>query len=570
MNAVIQELEDYSLLAIDTETTGLDWNDQVFSIQISNGKNSYYINFNREHPHPFSKPYIVEAFKPLWDNKNITWVAHKALFDMIFLAKMGIKLQGRVVCTMGLPKWYQNNKRSYSLDALLSEYGKAKDDRVMAYIKEHKLHTMEQRPGKKTKGKKLHFDRVPFELISEYGMEDTNLTYFLYQKISKSEFHVEQNLSKLVCVCLDMHIKGILLNVRAILEAKDRLEIEIDQVKSEISDMAGRPYAGGRKFIEYICDKFHLRLPKKEESGNIITDKDTLSKQKHVIFQKIVQVRNLEKMKGTYLESFLYYHENGVIHPSPNPFGTATGRFSYSNPNFQNIPKDDPHKIRSFFLPFRNHTFLAIDYEQQEFRIFVDYLGHRKLIYDIMEGKDVHQATADLMKCDRKSAKALNFLLIYGGGVGLLAQKLGISQMEATRLRVRYFEAIKGAEKLIGDIQRKALRNGFITNWAGRRLYLPRGDKTYIMPNHLIQSSGADVMKQALIECHRYLEDKKSFISATIHDEILFQIENFELENTNIVNDLKNIMESVYSPVSGMKLTCSCSLGTNWGNLKEL
>jgi DNA polymerase-1 len=234
---------------------------------------------------------------------------------------------------------------------------------------------------------------------------------------------------------------------------------------------------------------------------------------------------------------------------------------SYSNPNLQNIPKEDepedltkPYIVRESFIPRDGYHFVSLDYDQVEYRLMLDYAGEMKVIRRVLEGEDLHQVMADMVGVSRKIAKTLNFAVLYGSGSDNIAKMLGISSSQASELKLQYFGRLPKVSNFISRVKSVGRARGYIVNWMGRRCHLDNRKFAYRLPNHLIQGGAADVIKQAMIVNADYLRRKRSFMTVQIHDDILHEIHNSELD---IVPDIKKIMESVYTPKNGMKLTVS-------------
>ena len=274
-------------------------------------------------------------------------------------------------------------------------------------------------------------------------------------------------------------------------------------------------------------------------------------------------------MVGTYYSSFLHLlGGDGRLRATINQAGTESGRFSYMNPNLQNIPKQDEDGlefyVRKCFIPAPGFTLYSIDYQQQEFRLMLDYAGDKKLIHAINNGADVHQATADLIGISRNQAKTINFGLLYGMGVEKLAKALGLTEKEARDIKLDYFGKLPLVERFIRSVTKTGEARGFIYNWMGRRCYIEKKEWAYILPNHLIQGSGADVIKDAMNSIDHFLKPYESRMVLQVHDELVFEIKKGEEE---IVEPIKKIMEDVYQPRNGMKLTCSTEFSTvSWGH----
>jgi DNA polymerase-1 len=254
--------------------------------------------------------------------------------------------------------------------------------------------------------------------------------------------------------------------------------------------------------------------------------------------------------------------------------GTDTGRFSYSDPNLQNVPKEESGtwRVRRAFRPTAPEWCLVmIDYAQMEYRLMLDYAGQMDVIRKILEeGLDVHQATSTSMDVDRTSAKTLNFMLLYGGGTAKLAAALGISIEKAGQLKHRYFKRLEKIRAFSRNIINKAEGRHFVFNWAGRVCHFPEVQTkkgpdrlAFRAPNHVIQGGCADVVKRAMVRCHEFLRAYSSRMLLQVHDEIVFEVHRSELD---IVPELRKIMETAY-PHRHLPLTCDVEHSwTSWGD----
>ncbi len=572
-HAIVASLKQTGSYGLDTETTGLSIEDRLFSIQISDGIASYYFNFNEMPDHlgmDIPDEYrlihdLLGDLQPVFNNPDSTWFVHNALFDMRMLGHAGLHIKGHVHCTLSVAKQINNSAIGYSLDKCLKRAGLGeKDDKVAEYVKTHKLYDMAVVPGKKGREKRMHYEQVPFKLMTEYGLSDALNVWKLGQYQLKNLPDMGKDLyameSKLLPVVAKMEAVGMQLDVGYTKDCADEGARQILRLKTELSSITGETYIPGPKWLKSILAKFKIPVQINPATGNPILDKKALEKIEHPLVKKLLELRHTEKFTGTYFNSFLHFASvKGVVHATPRPAGTVTGRFSYSNPNLQNVPNvvdgPDPRKC---FVPREGYSFLAIDYRQQEYRLMLDYAGETNLIEAVNSGVDVHQATADLMGVQRKFAKTLNFMLLYGGGAATLAEGLGVTLAEAEHLKRLYFSKLPKVERFIKNVIGTARSRGFVFNWAGRRLRLHGYSTAYQMPNHLIQSSGADVIKHAMVKIDGMLKYWRTRLLLTIHDELLFEVTNYEL-NT-MPNRIKGIMENIYVPFNGVKLECDVSI----------
>lgn len=557
-------------LGFDTETYGTDFNDRMFAMQIANGTNTYYFNF---HDYGTSIPRLersyIEKLRPIFEERGKLWYIHNAKFDLRRLGIEGIYIKGRVHCTQMCERFINNQYNGYSLDACLKRRGRQKDDAVMEYIREEKCWEWQEQTGKKTRKKKLFFDQVPFDIMFKYGCIDADEVFKLGQeqraqlkgeKYYENDLHLEQ-------ICYLMEEYGIRTNKSY---AASGYEYEMAQKNlciARLEDIAGEKYKTGPKWLANKLDMFGVLYEKNPRTGNPVFDKASLSKINHPIVENIINYRRHEKYATTYYST---YKEQDEIHAFIKTWGTDTGRFSYAEPNLQNVPKEEelsadiPFQVRGCFQPREDHCFVMVDFDQQEFRLLLDYAGEFELIRKINEhGEDVHQATADMVGVTRKMAKTLNFGLLYGMGADKLADALKCSVIEAKEIKRKYFARLPKVRRFINGVINKAKDKGVIKTWVQRKLYFPNKELAYKAPNFLIQGGCGDIMRLAIVDCHQVLKDLRSKILLSVHDELLFEIHKEELD---IIPAIVNIMENTYEPFNGMKLTCGVEHSwESWG-----
>lgn len=222
----------------------------------------------------------------------------------------------------------------------------------------------------------------------------------------------------------------------------------------------------------------------------------------------------------------------------------------------QNVPKEEdstePYVVRGCFVPRPGHVFVSMDYSQMEYRMMAAYANEVSIIERVMKGEDFHQVTADLFGVTRKTAKTLNFAILYGAGEEKLAFMLGVAREEARRLKLKYFMALPRVEKLIDDVIRTGKSRGYVKNWLGRKM---RAEFffAYALPNHLIQGGGADVVKTAMIRIDKEFPDVKMVLQ--VHDQLVFDMTPDQYVH---IPRIKEIMESVWT-MNGMKLEVDVS-----------
>jgi DNA polymerase-1 len=562
---------------LDTETYGTEFWDRMFALQIATGTAVWYFNF---HDYGAGVPYLgraetVQALFPALSDSEQVWYIHNAKFDLRRLALEGAKLAGAVHCTQMCERFIYNQHQKYSLAACLDRRGLHKDDAVAAYIQKHKL-------WEKGNTSKKYYEKVPFEIMFNYGCMDAEKVRILgiEQREQLQQHAFYHNDTELQKVCYEMEEIGMCVRTDY---ANKGLEYELQQQRNtanELSALAGEPFRSGPKWLRSIFDRHGVPYRTNPKTGNPCFDKRELDAIDHPIADLIREYRRHEKYAGTY---YKVYAENDVIHAQIKLHGTDTGRFSYAEPNLQNVPKEEeledsiPVQVRGCFAPRSpDHCFVMVDFNQQEFRLMLDYAGEMALIKRINDhGEDVHQATADLVGITRKQAKTVNFGLLYGMGVEKLAAQLGVSVAEAKQIKQQYFAKLPNVQRLIRAIIEKAERQKYVTTWVGRKLYVPqpwRDPDTgglvrfeYVMPNHLIQGGCGDIARQAMVPAHHLLkrETTNSFMCLQVHDELLFEIHRSEL---GVIPDIVSIMENTYRPFNGMRMTCGVDHSwVSWG-----
>ncbi len=560
--------------------------DKMFSLQIASEQETFYFNFHDYggYEHVCDRSEIMAALKPLFNKKRVTWFIHNAKFDLHRLLNDGASISGRVHCTQAIEKLLYNQYMRYSLDACLRRRNREKNDKVAEYIKTHKLYTTYEVEGKKRKVKDKHYDQVPFDIMTEYGCDDAADVLFLGLDQLADKDHLDQELydteCELVKTCLFMERRGVKVDTEYVKKAKEYEAGCLEDAISEASELANEEFRNGPKWLRAAFDRCGQGYNINPKTNNPIFDKHALEKMDSPIAGIVKEIRTREKYIGTYYSSFIHYADSeDVIHANIRQAGTDTGRFSYSDPNLQNIPKEEDFEkgsfqVRKCFVPRKDYCFVMIDFDQQEFRLMLDYAGEHELIKNIMENDlCVHQATADMVGVERKPAKTLNFGLLYGMGPEKLGKALKIPTSEAKETRGLYFSRLPKVKKLIKDVQDTAKRRGYIHTWAGRKLWFDKKvydpetgkviDLSYKAPNHLIQGGCGDIARKAMNKLANYLKYTNSHMIIQVHDEIVFEIHKDDL---HIVEDLQKIMEDIHQPENGMKLTCGVEHSwVSWG-----
>lgn len=576
LSDVIQKLSKAQELGLDTETTGLQWKDRLFSIIISDADDSYYFSY-QEYPHeeallPRS---TIWELREIFSNPHSTFFIHNAKFDWNMLYKEGLEIKGRVWCTYAIERVIRNNyfpESLYSLDDCSQRnLGLSKADDVEKYIEKHKLFTRVSIPGKKRIEKHPHFDKVPLDIISKYAKQDAKLhrTLGMWQQKELERLekiypargplpaitNIANNEVRLTRTCAKMERLGVKVDVDYIKEAIAYETSQQENLKRTFKNLTGMDFQDGPKLLTEAFKKRGL-TPGVTTKGNASFTADILEGMNDELSATINSIRKIEKRIGTYYSSFLYCKDDkDIIHPNLKQCGTVTGRFSCTNPNLQNVPKEEnenEYHIRGCFVPREGHTFISIDYAQQELRLLLDYAGEKELIAQINSGMDCHQAMADMVGIPRKTAKTLTFALLYGAGVAKIAAQLGITEDEAFKLKKEYFGKLPGVRKFVNMVPRVAKQRGFICNAFGRVCHVDDPDFAFTAVNHLIQGTGGDAIKFAMNRIDEELPEVRMVLQ--IHDELLLEVlpDQFDL-----IPKVQSIMENVYTSRNGVILKTS-------------
>jgi DNA polymerase I-like protein with 3'-5' exonuclease and polymerase domains len=572
-------LASVEYLSLDTETTGLYpyKDDKMFALVIGclveHETVAFYFTDEMIHN-------VYVGVNNLLKDPNRKWLFFNAKFDMHFLYKMGFEdIAGLIYDGKTGARIEFNDHMQYSLAACAERVGLSKSNEVDRFIVEKDLFRRVEVPGKDTIQRIPMYDKVPLDIISRYALQDAAVTFDLVkQQLNnikiKDECRPEnvpsildllKNESRLLKTVFNMERTGLRIDEAYVLEAIYYEQTREKFHRRRFEDKTGKQYMASPKLFANVFAK-QQHLWKYTEKGNPSFTSDVLTDIKNkggpdidTVAAHVLCIRDA-KSRLDFYNGFLYYMDaSGVVHPNLDPAGTATGRFSSSAPNFQNLTseeEDAEYLIRRSIIPHNPGDYLvSIDYNQQEYRMMLDYSGQMDLIAAINDGLDVHDATAQLMGVTRKEAKTLNFMLLYGGGAQKLADELGISLEKAKELKRLYFSKLPKVRAFIEAVTNTAKTRGHVFNWFGRRLHFPNPEHAYRAPNAVIQGGCADVTKIALNRTDDKIKELKlkTRLILTVHDEIILNVPPDELHFIPVV---KEIMESAY-PYRNIQLTCS-------------
>lgn len=516
----------------------------------------------------------LSPFAAIFADADLTACAHNAKFEGRFLRVACIPVHARLWCTEVFARVQYNDHLSYSLANCASRMGLAKEDGVKKYMDSHKLY------GKTLRGKKdYHFWKVPRTIIEPYNRLDAELSLRLYEDQRDTFRGWDESADHIYPVVglelhttpqlLDMEHRGIRLDISYCNRALAYERKRSAGAKLEFECSAGGALTDSAKALRPIFDRFQLSYGRTDK-GNASFREDELKRQSsHPLVRCILEHRDAEKRATTYFENFLnLVSPEGRLHANIRQAGTATGRFSCSDPNVQNFTDDEesktPYPVRRAFIADPGYKIVSIDFAQMEYRLLMDEAGEDKIIDAILSGLDVHQATADLMGVDRKTAKNCGFALLYGAGSEKLAMMSGVTKQRASEIRDIYFRSLPAVARYTQNLMNYGRVAPYSYNWLGRRYHIPK-EYIYKIPNYRIQGGCADIFRQALLNVREVLRGTRSYAMLPIHDELVFSIHESEM---HLIPALKEAMISGYSH-KRLPMDVSVSIGDNFHDLVE-
>jgi len=581
-DAVREVLHKISLeerVALDTETSGLHiyGPDRILSLIIASPSEVYYFNFNDTPDHlgqviSGTSLLSLDLINPIVQAcKGVVFI-HNARFDISVLEKYGANLDStKIFCTQAISRVDCNVRASVSLANMAKVVGEEKSKELDKYISKHKLYEWIHVPGK-TRKKNAFYDQVPLEIMQPYAEMDAKVTLklgeYLISNIRKQDRiipvgrpkleQVKKNELDLIMPINRMERRGILTDPEYIQKAYEHECAIYHEAMGEFQEKTGVAFVDSNKVFSEVFDGLGVKYPRTEK-GNPSFKDEALVKMDHPITDIIKKYRKAHKKANTYYRNFLDMAVNNVLHCRFMASGARTGRLSCTTPNLQNVPKRGEDKslfpVRRCFIPRPGLPLVMIDYDAMEYKLLMDYAGEMAVIKKVLEGYDVHQATADMLGKTRDQAKTINFALLYGMGQDALAKKLKCSVDEAKDIKEQYFDRLPNIAKLISEVTYRAESRGFIFNWFGRRYYFTRNE-CYKAPNYLIQGGCADIMKRAMIQIDKLLADKNTNMLLQVHDEIVFEFDQNEMD---LVPQIKKIMGGVF-PSRHLPLTASADI----------
>ena len=585
LDKLIKNASRAKTLALDTETTGLDYMDSDLvgiSMSFTPGE-AFYIPINhKDNSSPqLDMDYVLEELRPLLEDSEQKIIGQNIKFDMNILSQHGINISSIKNDTMMM---------SYVLDASATRHNL---DALSSYYLGYKTSTFEDVAGKGVK--QVTFDEVSIADATHYAAEDADITLRLYEELL-SKLESVESLKKLnedieiplIEVLSEMEQNGAVLNSKILNAQSKDLSNRIKKIEKKAYGLAGDEFNLGstKQLREIFFDKLGYRVIKKTPGGQPSTDEKVLAElaEEYELPKILLEHRTLSKLKSTYTDKLpnQISISTGKVHTSFHQAVTTTGRLSSSDPNLQNIPirTEDGRRIRQAFEPSKGHKFVSADYSQIELRVMAHMSKDEGLLTAFQDGEDVHSKTAsEVFNVDieavttdlRRNAKAINFGLIYGISAFGLGKQLNINRNLAAEYMAMYFEKYPGVKKYMETTKDFAAENGYVETLFGRRLYLRDINASNAMRrqaseraaiNAPVQGTAADIMKIAMIKMHQLIKetDVEAKLILQVHDELILDTPNKEIDEV-----IGLVTESMMGAASlDVPLEIDVGVGDNW------
>lgn len=582
----LQRLEQAELVAFDTETTSLDYMQaSIVGVSFAIAANqAAYVPLAHDYlgaPRQLDRDTVLEQLKPLLESSALAKVGQNLKYDMSVLANHGIAMQGIRFDTM---------LESYVLDSTATRHDM--DSLALKYLGEKTTH-FQDIAGKGAN--QLTFNQIAIEQAAPYAAEDADITLRLHETLwpklqdITGLAHVYQAIEMpLLPVLSRIERNGTKVSADLLRKQSDQLGERIAALEQQAFDLAGEEFnLASPKQLGYILfEKLKLPIQKKTAKGAASTKEEVLQELAldYPLPKLLLEHRSLSKLKSTYTDKLplLVNPATGRIHTSYHQAVTATGRLSSSDPNLQNIPvrSAEGRRIRQAFVATEGCKIVAADYSQIELRIMAHLSGDRGLKAAFEQNLDVHSATAaevfgvelaSVTGEQRRSAKAINFGLIYGMSAFGLGRQLHIGRNQAQEYIDLYFSRYPGVQAYMDSIRKRAAEQGYVETLFGRRLYLPEirasngmrrqaAERTAI--NAPMQGTAADIIKLAMISVDQWLADKKlnARMIMQVHDELILEVPQDELED--VLSGLKARMSNAAR--LDVPLVVDVGVGDNW------
>lgn len=583
----LDKLNSSELFAFDLETTSLDTRSAIIvglSFATAAGE-AAYLPVGHDYldaPDQLDRQHVLAKLQPLLENPSVNKVGQNLKYDRGVLLNYDIELQGIRFDTM-LESYIYN-----------SVAGKQDMDSLALRWLNHKTTTFEDIAGK---GKKqLTFNQIALPEAAHYAAEDADVTLQLHQKIwplLKSEAGPKRIFEEiempLVPVLSKIERNGVLIDPAILGIHSQQLTTRLAELEQQAHQLAGEPFnlSSPKQLQTILFEKQGIKPTKKTPGGAPSTSEEVLAELAldYPLPKVILEHRGLSKLKTTYTDKLplMISPVTGRLHTSYHQAVTATGRLSSTDPNLQNIPvrNDEGRRIRQAFIAAPEHQILAADYSQIELRIMAHLSQDAGLLHAFEQGEDIHRATAaevfglpldKVSNEQRRSAKAINFGLIYGMSSFGLSRQLNIAPGEAKKYMDVYFERYPGVLRYMETTRQKAAEKGYVETIEGRRLYLPDINSSNAIRrkaaeraaiNAPMQGTAADIIKRAMIDVDKWLigQDPNHIkLIMQVHDELVFEVHQSVIEQVSV--KVAEIMENCVK--LAVPLQVDTGVGENW------
>ena len=586
-NQWFEKIKQADIVAFDTETTSLDYMEAELvgmSFCMEPGVAAYLpvAHDYPDAPEQLSRDWVLEQLKPWLEDPAQIKVGQHLKYDKNVLANYNIVLDGIGFDTM---------LESYVLNSTGSRHDM--DTLAQNYLNHRTVH-YEEIAGKGAK--QLTFNQIDLEQAAFYAAEDADITLRLHN-VLWPKVAAEDTLKKIL---LDIEVplasilarveqQGVLIDSQQLNQQSQQLATRIMELEKEVHEMAGEAFnLGSTKQLQHILfEKMELPVVKKTPKGAPSTSEEVLQELAldYPLPALIMEYRGLTKLKNTYTDKLpkMINHRTGRVHTSYHQAVTATGRLSSTDPNLQNIPirNEEGRRVRKAFIAREGYKIVAADYSQIELRIMAHLSGDKGLLDAFAHGKDIHRATAaevfnvaedDVTDNQRRSAKAINFGLIYGMSAFGLAKQLHVSRQEAQEYMDLYFKRYPGVLDYMDRTREFAKEHGYVETVFGRRLYLPeikssngarRKGAERAAINAPMQGTAADVIKMAMIQVDDWIRSNNNddvVMIMQVHDELVFEIKQASLDSH--VATIVDLMEQ--AATLSVPLKVEAGNGENW------
>lgn len=583
----LEQLKSAALFAFDTETTSVDYMKAKLvglSFCIEVGK-AAYVPLAHDYegaPEQLELDWVLEQLKPLLESRTVLKVGQNLKYDANVLARYNITMQGIGFDTMLESYCFNSVATRHNMDALAEKY--------LGYKTVH----FEDIAGKGAK--QLTFNQIELDKAGHYAAEDADITLRLHQAIFPQLSNIKSQLSvfneiemPLLPVLARMEQHGVLIDCDMLDQQSQSIGARLSELEIEAHNLAGKSFnlSSPKQLQVILFDELKIPVIKKTPKGAPSTAEEVLQELAldYPLPKIILENRGLSKLKSTYTDKLplLVDPKTNRVHTSYHQAVTATGRLSSTDPNLQNIPirSEEGRKIRLAFIAPTNHKIVAIDYSQIELRIMAHLSNDPGLVAAFSQGKDVHKATAaeifavpldEVTSDQRRSAKAVNFGLIYGMSAFGLAKQLNIPRHTAQAYMDKYFERYPNVSQYMEDTRQKATETGYVETLFGRRLYLPDIKAKNAMRkkaaeraaiNAPMQGTAADIIKKAMLAVDQWIEqqnDARIKMTMQVHDELIFEIHQDIVEETT--KKLVEIMDNAIT--MSVPLIAEAGIGDNW------